>query len=82
MTEYRLANGYVLTDEEIEARSALYETGGWEGALEMIKPGRPALSDEEMVTVAVKMPSSMVAAIDKRNRNRSDFIRRAVAACL
>ena len=42
----------------------------------MIKPGRPSVSDEEMVTVAVKMPSSMVAAMDRRayptwNRRRS-----------
>ena len=80
--EYRLANGNVLTDEEIEERAAFYENGDWEGALEMIKPGRSPISDEEMVTVAVKMPSSMVAAIDRKSPNRSDFIRRAVASCL
>ena len=80
--EYKLANGYILTDDEIEERAALYESGDWEGALEAIKPGRPPITDEEMVTVAVKMPSSMVAAIDKKGKNRSDFIRRAVAACL
>ena len=80
--EYKLANGYVLTDEEIERRAALYESGGWEGALELIKPGRPPITDEEMITVAVNMPASMVAAMDRKTKNRSDFIRKAVAACL
>ena len=80
--EYKLANGYVLSDEEIEERASRYENGNWEGELEMIKPGRPSVSDEEMVTVAVKMPSSMVAAMDRKSNNRSDFIRKAVAACL
>lgn len=80
--EYRLANGYVLTDEEIEERASHYERGDWEGALAAIRPGRPPMTDEEMVTIAVKMPSSLVAAIDRKSSNRSDFIRRAVVACL
>lgn len=82
MTEYELANGYTLTDEEIEKRAAEYESGTWEGRLESIHAGRAPISDEPLVTVAVKFPASMVAAIDSRTDNRSDYIRRAVAATL
>ena len=82
MAEYKLANGGILTDEDIERESVEYETGTWEGRLERIHAGRPALTDERMITVPVKFPASMVAAIDQRSGNRSDFIRRAVAATL
>ena len=37
MTEYKLANGYVLTDEEIEARAQQWESGSWEGGLIAIR---------------------------------------------
>ena len=86
MAEYRLANGGVITDEEIEAECEKYETGTWEGHLTDIRIGRPRLSEEgrgePSITVPVKFPASMVAAIDQRTNNRSDFIRRAVAAAL
>lgn len=80
MGTYRLANGYELTDEEIERRAAEYESGDWLGGLEAIRPGRPRVSAEPLVTVAVRLPASMVAAIDGRSANRSDYIRKAVAA--
>ena len=82
MTEYELANGYMLSDEEIERRAAEYESGAWEGRLENIHVGRAPVIDEPLVTVAVKFPASMVAAIDRKSDNRSDYIRRAVAATL
>ena len=82
MTEYELTNGYVLDDDEIEARAAEYESGDWEGRLESIHPGRAPAVDEPLVTVTVKFPASMVAAIDEKTDNRSDYIRRAVAATL
>ncbi len=82
MAEYKLANGDVLTDEEIERECAEYESGTWEGHLEHIRVGRPSISDERMITVPVKFPVSMVAAIDRKTGNRSDYIRRAVAATL
>lgn len=80
MTEYRLASGGVLTDEDIERECAEYESGTWEGHLENIRVGRPAVSDEPLVTVAVRFPESMVEEMDRRSQNRSDYIRRAVAA--
>lgn len=36
MGEYRLANGHVLTDEEIEQECEKYESGEWEGHLVLI----------------------------------------------
>lgn len=54
------------------------EPGEW-----VVRPqGRPTLADEPLVTVPVKFPRSMVAAIDTKGKNRSDFIRKAVAAAL
>ena len=82
MTDYELDNGYTLTDEEIEERAGEYESGDWEGRLEAIHAGRAPISDEPLVTVAVKFPASMVKAIDEKTDNRSDYIRRAVAATL
>ena len=82
MSEYELENGYTLSDEEIEQRAAAYEAGTWEGALESIHAGRPTSASEPLVAVVVKFPASMVAAIDSKTSNRSDYIRRAVAATL
>ena len=33
MVEYKLTNGYVLTNEEIEARAKEWEDGTWKGQL-------------------------------------------------
>lgn len=82
MAEYKLAGGGVLTDEDIDRICHEFETETWAGRLERIHQGPAAVSDEPLVTVPVKFPRSMVAAIDGRSANRSDFIRKAVAAAL
>lgn len=82
MAEYKLANGGVLTDEDIERICAEFESESWAGRLERIHQGPAAVADEPLVTVPVKFPRSMVAAIDGKTKNRSDFIRKAVAAAL
>ncbi len=82
MTEYKLADGTVLTTEDIERESAEYESGTWEGKLERIHVGPAAVADEPLVAITVKFPASMVSAIDGKSANRSDYIRRAVAATL
>ena len=82
MAEYKLANGYTLTDEEIERRAKEWEEGTWQGHLDRIRVGRPPVADEPLVTVAVRFPVSMIEEIDRKSSNRSDFIRRAVAASL
>lgn len=61
---------------------AEFESESWAGRLERIHQGPAAVADEPLVTVPVKFPRSMVAAIDGKTKNRSDFIRKAVAAAL
>ncbi|WP_216662446.1 ribbon-helix-helix domain-containing protein [Adlercreutzia sp. ZJ473] len=82
MTEYGLADGTVLTAADIERECIEYESGTWEGRLERIHVGPVAVADEPLVSITVKFPASMVAAIDGKSGNRSDYIRRAVAATL
>ena len=82
MAEYKLANGEVLTDEDIDRICKEFETESWAGRLQRIHQGPAAVADEPLVTVTVKIPQSMVEAIDERSQNRSDFIRRAIAAAL
>ena len=81
--EYKLKSGAVVTDADIEALVSRIEQGDlpgeWTGDVVV---GRPRLSNEELITVPVKFPASVVAQIDKRSSNRSDFIRKAVAAFL
>ena len=82
--KYKLKSGAIVSDEDIEALSRDIEAGklpgpGWSG--EVVR-GRPRISDEALVTVPVKFPVSMVAAIDRKTNNRSDYIRKAVAATL
>lgn len=82
MSKYTLANGTTITDADIDQLCAEFESESWTGHLERIHHGSAAISDEPLVTVAVKFPKSMVKAIDDQTKNRSDFIRKAVAASL
>ena len=82
MSEYKLANGTAITDADIDQLCAEFESESWAGRLDRIHHGPAAISDEQLITVAVKFPKSMVKAIDDRTKNRSDFIRKAVAASL
>ena len=82
MSKYTLANGTTITDADIDQLCAELESESWLGRLERIHHGPAAISDEPLVTVAVKFPKSMVKAIDDQTKNRSDFIRKAVAASL
>ncbi|MBY4797025.1 ribbon-helix-helix domain-containing protein [Collinsella sp. AGMB00827] len=82
MAEYKLANGSVITDDDINQLCQEFETESWVGRLERIHVGPAAVADEPLVSVTIKFPESMVAAIDAKTKNRSDFIRKAVAALL
>ncbi|MGN0070264.1 MAG: ribbon-helix-helix domain-containing protein [Atopobiaceae bacterium] len=85
MAEYKIKGGYTISDEEIERLGEACERGDYPGEPGewIVRPqGRPALSDEPLVNVNVKFPKSMVDAIDSKSKNRSDFIRKAVAAFL
>lgn len=82
MSKYTLANGTTITDADIDELCKAFESQSWTGHLERIHHGPAAISDEPLVTVAVKFPKSMLKAIDDQTKNRSDFIRKAVAASL
>ena len=82
MSKYTLANGTTITDADIDELCKAFESESWAGRLERIHHGPAAISDEPLVTVAVKFPKSMLKAIDDQTKNRSDFIRKAVAASL
>ncbi len=82
--EYQLKSGKIVTDEDIEAIAQDIENGklpgkGWDGK---VVTGRPRISAEPLVTVPVKFPASVVAAIDRKTDNRSEYIRKVVAASL
>ena len=81
--EYKLKSGAVVTDKDIEAMAEAIGRGElpgeWTGE---VMVGRPRISDERLITVPVKFPASVVAQIDRVSKNRSDFIRKAVAAYL
>lgn len=85
MAEHKIKGGYTVTDDELDRLGEACERGDYPGEPGewIIRPqGRPALADEPLVNVNVKFPRSMVAAIDAKGKNRSDFIRKAVAAAL
>ena len=65
MAEYKLANGYVLTDEEIEARAREWEDGTWKGQLVELRAGRPRLSAEPNANLSFKCPQSGAAMIER-----------------
>lgn len=58
MAEYKLKNGYVLTDEEIERRAAEWESDDAEIGLVPLRVGRPPLSREPNANLSFKCPES------------------------
>ena len=82
-------NGTVVTDEMLEELALQMEAGqipGEPGEWLIKPPGRPRLSQEELVTVAFKIPQSQRAAADRiaksRNQTRSEFMRELLAAAI
>lgn len=87
--EYRTKSGRVLTDAMIEELAAQAECGdypGKAGKMLVAPQGRPPLCDEELVTVAFKIPRSFRDKLDKaahgKNESRSQFLREALEAAL
>lgn len=71
LMEFRLANGTVITDDDIERECAEYESGSWTGTLTSLRVGRPRLSDgEDNANLSFKCP-----------KTGADLIERAAAAC-
>lgn len=86
---YKTKSGHVLTDEMIEEIAEAAERGeypGKPGKIIVAPPGRPSLYDEELVTVAFKIPRSFREKLDKqaasKNETRSQFMREALEAAL
>ena len=68
MAEYKLKNGYVLTDEEIERRAAEWESDDAEIGLVPLRVGRPPLSGEPNANLSFKCPESGAELIARAAR--------------
>ena len=66
MTEYKLADGSVLTDEDIERESVEFEQETWTGRLERIHVRPGVVADEPLVAVTVRFPASFPAGSRRR----------------
>ena len=81
MAEYKLKNGYVLTDEEIERRAAEWESDDAEIGLVPLRVGRPPLSGEPNANLSFKCPESgaelIARAAEVTGVKKSAFIREA-----
>ena len=80
--EFKLANGTVLTDDEIERESEEYESGTWSGSLTNLRVGRPRLSDGEAnANLSFKCPETGAALIERAaaacGMRKSEFLRSA-----
>lgn len=79
--EFKLANGIVLGDDQLDNMAKEYEDETWEGHGE-VTLGRPRLYDEDMETVSFRIPRSRIAAIEvasrKRGITKSEFYRQAI----
>ena len=86
MTDYKLDNGYILTEEEIEREADMWENDTWEGRLVNLRIGRPPISSEELGSVTFKAPKSRIAAMEKRAKDqgmsKSQFMRMAMEKAL
>lgn len=87
--EYRTKSGFVLTEEMIEELAERAERGeypGQSGKAIVAPQGRPPLCDEELVTVAFKVPRSYRDRMDEKaaslHETRSQFMRHALEAAL
>ena len=87
--EYKTKSGFVLTEDMIEELAAQAERGeypGEPGRVVVAPPGRPRLSEEELVTVAFKVPRSYRDRLDERaasrHETRSQFLRHALEVAL
>ena len=80
--EYTTKSGFTLTEEMIEELAEAAARGdypGKPGKIIVAPKGRPRLYDEELVTIAFKVPRSIRDRLDesaaKKNESRSQFLR-------
>ena len=87
--EYTTKSGYKLTEdmiEELAESAARGDYPGRPGKVVVAPQGRPKLCDEELVTVAFKIPRSVRDLLDKQaaenSETRSQFLRNALEEAL
>lgn len=80
--EYEMKGGYKLTSEDFDRLGEACEQGNYPGTPGewVVRPqGRPSLCDEELVTIAFKVPASERRALDSkansRGESRSEYLR-------
>lgn len=85
MTNYKLKDGSVVNESYFEKLSEQASRGNYPGEPGewIVRPvGRPQMCDEDLVTIAFKVPRSQRDAIDKkaasRNESRSEYLRAAI----
>ncbi|MCH3942558.1 MAG: hypothetical protein LKE37_02380 [Atopobiaceae bacterium] len=66
MASYTLKDGTTLTDDAIEEMAGRFEAGEFPGHTTKVVVGRPRISREELKTVTVKVPASVVVAFDRK----------------
>lgn len=83
--EYKMKGGYKLTNEDFDRLGEACEQGNYPGTPGewVVRPqGRPSLCDEELVTIAFKVPASERRALDdrasSRGESRSEYLRSLV----
>lgn len=87
--EYTTKSGYTFTEDMIEALAEAAARGdypGEPGKVIVAPQGRPKLYDEDLVTIAFKVPRSVRDLLDKRaaqnSETRSQFLRAALEEAL
>lgn len=87
--EYKTKSGCSLTDADLERMGEEAEKGiypGEPGKMIVAPPGRPALCDEGLVTIAFKVPRSYRDRLDEKassqHKTRSQFLRSALEQAL
>ena len=87
--KYTTKSGFTLTEEMIEELAEAAARGdypGKPGKIIVAPKGRPKLYDEELVTIAFKVPRSIRDRLDesaaKKNESRSQFLRNTLEKAL
>ena len=73
-----LEKKFNVTEEELDKLAEQYESGNWpEGHTVLL--GRPRISDEDLVSVTIKLPKTQLEAIDNgakhEGKSRSAYMR-------
>lgn len=86
MMEYKLADGSILSDEDIEREAEMWENDTWDEQFVEVRIGRPRYCDEELGTVTFRAPKSKIEAMERKAKelgvSKSQFLRDALDAAI